>query len=301
MSTGRIVQPPAIPSTGLSIGEASELLDVPAPTIRSWERRYGIPAPPRSAGGHRRFSDEDMQLLRLMRDEVAKGQRAVDASAWVKARADSRHPYQDTIEAMVEAARALDHRAVLTVLDEAAVRHGTTHAVCDVLLPAMRQIGLWWQTGRCDVAQEHLASEAALAWMHSRPSQRDVPHRGTVLLACGPRDHHTIGLEALALLLRERGADARALGSRVPADALVAAIRATDASAVVLVSHLAVGRRQALESLTAAGTAGPAVYYAGNAFGTPAGRRRVPGTYLGTDFAAAADTVADRLGEVAGA
>src|SRR4051812_44897471 len=40
--------------TGLTIQAVSQLLDVPAPTIRSWERRYGVPPTSRSQGGHRR-------------------------------------------------------------------------------------------------------------------------------------------------------------------------------------------------------------------------------------------------------
>ncbi|MBA2559338.1 MAG: helix-turn-helix-type transcriptional regulator, partial [Propionibacteriales bacterium] len=36
--------------SGLSIQRVSDLLAVPAPTIRSWERRYGVAAAPRSTG-----------------------------------------------------------------------------------------------------------------------------------------------------------------------------------------------------------------------------------------------------------
>jgi DNA-binding transcriptional MerR regulator len=51
----------------LSIQTVSERLGVPAPTLRSWERRYGVPDTPRSPGGHRRYSAEALNQLRRMR------------------------------------------------------------------------------------------------------------------------------------------------------------------------------------------------------------------------------------------
>lgn len=48
----------------LSIGELSERTGVPAATLRSWEMRYGAPAPARLVGGHRRYTDTDAALVR---------------------------------------------------------------------------------------------------------------------------------------------------------------------------------------------------------------------------------------------
>ena len=42
---------------GMRIATVSKLLGVPVPTIRSWERRYDFPAPPRTDGLHRRYGD----------------------------------------------------------------------------------------------------------------------------------------------------------------------------------------------------------------------------------------------------
>lgn len=48
---------------GLSIGELASRTDVPAPTLRSWESRYGFPRPRRLAGGHRRYDPGDIALI----------------------------------------------------------------------------------------------------------------------------------------------------------------------------------------------------------------------------------------------
>jgi len=287
-----------MPTEGLTIQEVCSLLDLPAPTIRSWERRYGIPAPDRSTGGHRRFSHADVTQLQLMRDEVARGRRPVDAAAWVAAEFARPLPQQEVIDELVAAAQRLDRHEFLGLLDTSVADHGVTVTTCDVVMPALRRIGVAWQAGRCDTAHEHLASEATLAWMHRVTRTDSAPSdAGVILLACGPSDHHSLGLEAFAVLLRERGHDVRMLGPRVPTASLVTAIEGTRASATVVVSHLAVARRAALGSLVAAGRSCPSVYYAGNAFTSRRSRQRVPGTYLGEDFREAADLVTAELSD----
>jgi methanogenic corrinoid protein MtbC1 len=282
----------------LPIQEVCTLLDLPAPTIRSWERRYGIPTPDRSTGGHRRFSQADVTQLQLMRDEVARGRRPVDAAAWVAAEVARPMPHQELIDGLVAAAQRLDRHEFLGTLASSVTEHGVTATTCDVVLPALRRIGVAWQAGRCDTAHEHLASEATLAWMHRVTVADSGPAGvGVILLACGPDDHHSLGLEAFAVLLRERGHDVRMLGPRVPTASLVTAIEVTRPSATVVVSHLAVARRAALGSLVAAGRRCPSVYYAGNAFTSRRSRQRVPGTYLGEDFRRATDLVVAELSD----
>lgn len=51
------------PPAGLSIGELARRTDVPVATLRSWESRYGFPRPHRAAGGHRRYSRSDIDLI----------------------------------------------------------------------------------------------------------------------------------------------------------------------------------------------------------------------------------------------
>lgn len=47
-----------------SIGEVAALLGVSTHTIRAWERRHGILSPARTQTHHRRYRDEDVELLR---------------------------------------------------------------------------------------------------------------------------------------------------------------------------------------------------------------------------------------------
>ena len=64
----------------LTIQQASTILNLPAPTIRSWERRYGVPHADRSSGGHRRYTRDQLDQLSRMRDLIAQGRRPVEAA-----------------------------------------------------------------------------------------------------------------------------------------------------------------------------------------------------------------------------
>jgi DNA-binding transcriptional MerR regulator/methylmalonyl-CoA mutase cobalamin-binding subunit len=281
---------------GLSIRAVSELLAVPAPTIRSWERRYGIPSTPRSAGGHRRYQSGELAALRMMRDEIARGRRAADAAALVGLGATTTSPNQPLIAAFLEASYRLDPTSLRAVLDHARDRLGLDEAIAGVLLPAMHSIGLWWQSGRCDVAHEHLATEAARAWLNKLHQLGPSPwHPETILLTCGPRDLHTLGLEAMGVLLADRGWECRLLGARTPPRALLSAVEGTLATAVVMVCHLSVGRRAAIQSMEGIAATSARIYYGGNAFLSARARHAVPGTYLGENVAVAADMMSKDL------
>jgi DNA-binding transcriptional MerR regulator len=274
---------------GLPIQDVSRLLGVPAPTLRAWELRYGVPVAPRSPGGHRRYSAEAVTQIKLMRDEIARGRRAAEAARQVLALLAQTGPARDLVDDLLAASTQMEPGAVVAVLDRAVDEIGLPATMDEVLMPAMRQVGQWWEAGRCDVAQEHLTSEAARGWLGRIAGFAPSPVRGApVLLACGPRDLHTLGLEAFAVLLAYDGWSCRVLGARTPADTLVTAARATSAAAVVVVSHLSVGRRPAVEAIRAVADSGTEVFYAGNAFLFSRARERLPGTYLGERLAAAA-------------
>lgn len=274
---------------GLRMREVSDRLGVPAPTLRSWERRYGVPTTVRSEGGHRRYTADALAQLRLMRDEIARGRSASSAARSVTAMLGNDNPLLDRINLMLEAVADRSSQGVRTALEQSHVDLGLATTVDDVLMPAMRQIGDWWETGRCDVAQEQLATRATRAWLadvatFAPPAADAAP----VILACGPRDLHTVGLDALAALLAEQGCASRVLGPPTTEQRLIATIGATSSTAVVLVSHLATQRRPTVDALRAVTAAGCHAFYAGNAFSLARSREDVPGAYLGDSLSAAA-------------
>ncbi|MGI8457508.1 MAG: MerR family transcriptional regulator [Propionibacteriaceae bacterium] len=277
----------------LTIREASELLNVPAPTIRSWERRYGVPLADRSIGGHRRYARAQLDELSRMRDLIARGRRTVEAAALVK----SGHPSspEPLVEAFLEATRELAPADLARTLDAALEVLGLDRTVDEVLLPALRGIGESWVDGRFDVSHEHVATSATQSWLAALRPTGPLRPTPPIILSCGPLDHHTLGLEAIGALLRQRHWDCRMLGARTPGDSLTLAATETDAIAVVLVCHVVAGRKAAVAALRSAESSQRHVFYAGGAFQSRRARLDVPGQYLGTHLARAADLITATL------
>jgi DNA-binding transcriptional MerR regulator len=55
------------------------MLGLPPATLRTWEERYGAVVPGRTAAGHRLYSRDQVEQLRFVSAEMAKGLSAADA------------------------------------------------------------------------------------------------------------------------------------------------------------------------------------------------------------------------------
>jgi hypothetical protein len=196
----------------------------------------------------------------------------------------------------VRAARDGDPLLIRTDLDKASTSLGVGGCVDQVILPTLRMIGELWATGQCGTGEERIATEAIRSWLDWRVAYAPRPRTvGQVLLACGPRDLHTVGLESLALLLRLQGLPCRNLGARTSTRSLIIAALATQPAAIVIVCHMTGGRRHAVKSIAEATLLGGPVFYAGSAFVSSVGREDVPGAYLGVNLEAASQQIAASL------
>ncbi|HEX9124574.1 MAG TPA: B12-binding domain-containing protein [Actinomycetota bacterium] len=279
--------------SSLTISAVSSMLGIPVPTIRSWERRYGFPSPGRTAGRHRRYALHEIELLRMLRDQITRGHPAREAVALVRRAPAGGSPRAKHLEDFLASTMGLDPTRLRAALDAAAETLGVEAAVQDVALPAMREIGTRWRTGTCEVANEHLATEVVRSWLARLTAVAPPPfHPRPIVLACGPKDLHSIGLEAFGLLLARRGWGRRLLGALTPSDSVISAVRASEAIAAVVTSQRNVTRRSAVETITAV-AAVPRItaFFAGDAFSAPSSRRGVPGIYLGDDLVEAVEVV----------
>jgi methanogenic corrinoid protein MtbC1 len=282
----------------LTIAMVSGMLGIPIPTIRSWERRYGFPAPGRTQGQHRRYSTQEVEMLRSLRDEITRGHPAREAVRLILDRAAGGGvPRTQYLDAFVASAMRLDPSGLREALDTAAEALGVEATIRDVALPAMREMGSRWVAGNCDIAHEHLATEAVRVWLARQSAMAPPPFRGAPLvLACGPKDLHTIGLEAFGVLLSRRGWGTRVLGPLTPTSSLVAAVRAAEAVGAIITSQRNVTRRAAIEAATAVSAIpGVTAFYAGDGFAAVAARKDVPGVYLGDDVVKALDVLESTL------
>lgn len=168
---------------------------------------------------------------------------------------------------LARAAVRLDAQEVQDRLNALVGEHGLVPVWEEVMVPTLRAVGRKWELSDDRYVEvEHLLSWHISTTLRSAPllRPRGLPPRDSapVLLACMPNEQHTLPLEALNAALGEHGLSTRMLGGAVPFEALVAAVRRTGPSGVVLWS----------QARSTAGTA-HARHVAGMEWG-PAGARR---------------------------
>lgn len=234
------------------IQAVAELTGVPAPTLRAWQRRYGLPEPARSASGYRLYSDADVALIRHMRELVGKGVAPAEAARIV--RASERVPpaegggldsFGRVREGLLDAVEAFDSEALQTSL-RMALCLGSAQAIFEeVFAPVLVEIGERWHAGTLTVAQEHLASHAVETTLRDllRLVQPEAASR-EALLAAFEEEDHVLPLYGVAFRLTQWGFRTTLLGARLPPADLAHAVARVGPDLVALtVTSPPTGRR----------------------------------------------------------
>jgi DNA-binding transcriptional MerR regulator len=212
----------------------SEMTGVPSPTLRAWERRYGIPTPARTASAYRLYSDRDVAMVRKLRDLCANGMSIAEAARVVKTSEDGAatltaadgDPFVVASQRLVDAILSFDARAIEREVGRAQYLGAATAVFERVFSPVMRRVGDLWHEGRLSVAQEHLASTCmgdAVRAMARLTNPDDATR--VVLLACFAEEDHLLPVYGAALRLASWGIATITLGVRTPPEAVEEAVR----------------------------------------------------------------------------
>jgi DNA-binding transcriptional MerR regulator len=228
-------------------------------TLRAWERRYGLPQPERSGGGHRLYSSRDIETIKWLMARQKEGlsiKRAVDL--WQQIEADDRDPLETPTpitpvtapapsprpvgesligfrEAWITACLSYDEQVAEQVVTQAFALYTPETVVMDLLQKAVAEIGEGWYRGEVTVQQEHFASALAIRRLEALVMAAPPPTRpGRILAACPPQEEHVFGLLLLTFLLRWRGWEVVYLGANVPTQRLETTVTATHPQLVIL-------------------------------------------------------------------
>lgn len=224
-----------------TVGALAEMLQIAAPTLRTWDRRYGIGPSYRTAGGHRRYTIIDADRVATMARFIADGMPAKDAAELVKrmpphelaslvagqirGRSSAR---EYAFVGILTGAREFDGARVQASADEVIERFGVADAWDSTIAPALIEVGRQWADGRLSVAAEHLVTARLLAAMRAEAHRHHVTGPAHVVLASVEDEQHKLPLVALGAALAAEGLASTELGARLPLDALEAFVETTE-------------------------------------------------------------------------
>jgi DNA-binding transcriptional MerR regulator len=276
-------------------------------TLRAWERRYGLPAPERSEGGHRLYSRRDIDTIKWLIARQREGlsiSRAVDL--WQQLREGGQDPLQASMplavqapaapppaylgeqvaelrEGWIGACLAYDERQAEQILAQAFALYSPELVGVEILQKAVATIGEGWYRGDVTVQQEHFCSSLAVRHLEALVMGAPPPTRpGRILVACPPDEDHVIGLLLLTFLLRRRGWEVIYLGANVPADRLETTVRVTQPHLAILAAQQLHSAATLLEMARVLLREEVPLAFGGLVFNLlPELRQRIPGHFLG--------------------
>jgi MerR family transcriptional regulator, light-induced transcriptional regulator len=243
------------------VGAVSQRLGIATPTLRTWDRRYGLGPSARTEGGHRRYSELDVARVARMSQLIGEGvppsqaaqvvQQSVHDPAAVLASPTPPPPDGSavtgpgvamTVNAMIRAARTLDADTLARMLTRTFDQRGLVAGWTEVVAPLLIAVGDARARGDLGIESEHLASECVQTEVRHRVRQSRArrPVAAPVLLASAADEQHSLPIHVLAAALTERRIDTLVLGERTPTVALAAAIDLAAPRVVFLWSSMTV-------------------------------------------------------------
>jgi DNA-binding transcriptional MerR regulator len=278
-----------------------------ADTLRAWERRYGLPNPQRTAGGHRLYSQYDIEMIKWLIERQNEGLRINRAvQLWQSFEEQGKDPLEmmpspvtmqpatggDSIsgetldeirEQWISACMAFDEVRAENLLAQAFARYPLETVCLELLRQGLSEIGELWYSGESSVQQEHFASALAIRRLNALLAAAPPPsRRGKILTVLPPGEDHIFSLLLVTLFLRLRGWEVVYLGANVPIDKLDATIRISRPDLVIAVAHQLFTAASLFEVAKYLQTENIPLAFGGLIFNLlPDLQERIPGHYLG--------------------
>jgi DNA-binding transcriptional MerR regulator len=282
---------------------------IAADTLRAWERRYGLPLPKRTPGGHRLYSQRDIETIKWLMAKQHEGlsiSRAVDMwneltesgqdplPAPITQIASIPGPNLDAIrQGWLEASLNFDENTAEQVLNQAFAVYPLETVCTEVLQRALNEIGEMWYRGEATVQQEHFTSALAQRRLDTMIAAAPPPTRPySILIGCTPGEQHIFVPLLLTLLLRRRGLKVVYLGANVPIQRFNETLQSIRPHLVILSAQLLQTANSLRETAAYLNANGGRVAYGGRIFNQiPQLRKRIPAHFLGESIPEAVQAV----------
>jgi DNA-binding transcriptional MerR regulator len=215
-----------------SIKDLENFTGIKAHTIRIWEKRYNIVEPKRTCTNIRYYDDEDLKKLlnvSILNRNGLKISNIVNLSEEtinekILNLAQANNDVNSQIESMVLAMIDMDENKFDKVFNNAVINFGFEETMLKLVYPFFEKIGVLWQIGTINPAQEHFISNLIrqkLIVAIDGIIQKVSENTRSFLLFLPEGEYHEIGLIFYHYLIKKHNHKVVYLGETVPFDALL--------------------------------------------------------------------------------
>ena len=213
-----------------SIKDLEQLSGIKAHTLRIWEQRYNLLQPKRTDTNIRFYDDDDLKLMlnvALLNDNGAKISKIAsmgpnEIREEVMKLTERTLTHDDQIHALTICMIEMDEDRFDKILSTNILKLGFEQTMLNVIYPFMSKIGLLWQTGAINPAQEHFISNLVRQKLIVAIDGQITQAGGKKFLLFLPEGElHEISLLFASYLIKSKGHKVIYLGQNTPNDDLV--------------------------------------------------------------------------------
>ena len=213
-----------------SIKDLEQLSGIKAHTLRIWEQRYNLLSPKRTETNIRYYDDDDLKLIlnvALLNDNGFKISKIANMSMEeikeeVVKLTEKSLTHDDQIHALTICMIEMDEERFDKVLSTNILKLGFEQTMLNIIYPFMSKIGVLWQTGAINPAQEHFISNLIRQKLIVAIDGQVSKKGGKKFVLYLPEGElHEISLLFAAYLIKLKGHRVIYLGQSTPSDDLL--------------------------------------------------------------------------------
>jgi DNA-binding transcriptional MerR regulator len=229
-----------------TIKDLEVLSGIKAHTLRIWEQRYKLISPKRTDTNIRQYTGEDLKLLlnvSLLNQNGYKISKIAsmnpqELSKEVMELTDRNLKYPDQIHALTLAMIDIDESRFEKIMSRNILQFGLEKTMVNIIYPFLTKIGLMWQTGTINPAQEHFMTNlirqkliVAIDGQYNSPK----PDAKKFLLFLSEGEMHELSLLFTHYIIKSRQQKSIYLGQSLPFDDLVQTYKSHEPDYIVTV------------------------------------------------------------------
>lgn len=209
------------------------LTGIKAHTIRIWEKRYGILVPSRTDTQIRTYTDKDVLLLlniallnrngiKISRIAEMDDTEILDRAAKINLSGEADPEIGQLIVGLI----SMNEHLFRATLNQLKKEHGTLVTYQNYVLQFLERIGVMWQVGSINPAQEHFVANIIRQQLIAELEMLPVPPSENIkaILYLPEHEWHELGLLLYQYYLRSKGISTVYLGQSLPYSSLLEAV-----------------------------------------------------------------------------
>jgi DNA-binding transcriptional MerR regulator len=228
------------------INQVAKITGLSKEVLRVWEKRYRLMSPERGPNRYRLYTEQDIDLLKFLVNEIKQGQSIGELASLGKdeilarVREGSKKepetlPRDQVLVELEKYLLPLDPLAFEKRLNDLMVLLPFEEVFKRIFVPLQIRVGELWFEGKLDISIEHYVTAQVKQKLFAAMNMIGIEQRGPkVLIACPPWELHEIGAQLLAYFCATRKCRVIFLGANLPLANLIHFKALTKPDAVIL-------------------------------------------------------------------